>query len=142
MLLTLFFYGLKDSGGSIKNCLEYAQISSNVVLYCGDDGLWPQMYECGAQGLISVLSNIWPKEARECVEDPRNKYRAGLWREVSSWLNQTTNPIAIKALLAYEQVIAHNTLRLPLSIKDLQCAESVPRIIKKMSQWEYPSAHV
>ncbi len=100
------------------------------------------MYECGAQGLISVLSNIWPKEARECVEDPCNKGRADLWKEVSSWLSQTTNPIAIKALLAYEQVIAHNTLRLPLSIQDLQCAESMPRIIQKMSQWKYSSAHV
>ncbi|QEM74021.1 4-hydroxy-tetrahydrodipicolinate synthase [Chlamydia abortus] len=137
-----FFYGLKDSGGSIKHCQEYAQMSSDFVLYCGDDGLWPQMYECGAQGLISVLSNIWPKEAREWVEDPHHQYRADLWREVSSWLNQTTNPIAIKALLAYEQVIAHNTLRLPLSIQDLQCAESIPEIIKKMAQWKCSCAHV
>ncbi|WP_375793115.1 4-hydroxy-tetrahydrodipicolinate synthase [Chlamydia sp. 12-01] len=138
-----FLYGVKDSGGSIDRCREYAHISPNLVLYCGDDGLWPHMQQCGAQGLISVLSNGWPRESHNYVEDPLNKNNSVIWHELSYWLSQTTNPIAIKALLAYKQDIAHSVLRLPLSIKDLQNAESLPIFVRKMSQWSqtYEYAH-
>ncbi|BAE81078.1 dihydrodipicolinate synthase [Chlamydia felis Fe/C-56] len=130
-----FFYGIKDSGGSIDRCREYTQVCPNLIIYCGDDGLWPQMHQCGARGLISVLSNSWPKEAHNYVEDPFNKNNSLLWCELVSWINQTTNPISIKAMLAYKQDIAYDILRLPLSIKDLQNKKVLPVLVEKMSQW-------
>ncbi|SYX09178.1 Dihydrodipicolinate synthase,dihydrodipicolinate synthase,dihydrodipicolinate synthase,Dihydrodipicolinate synthetase family [Chlamydia poikilotherma] len=129
------FYGVKDSGGSVEKCREYVQIHPDLILYCGDDGLWPQMHLSGAHGLVSVLSNGWPGEARSYVDNPYQESNASLWQELSLWLAHTTNPIAIKALLAYKQDIAHSVLRLPLSIRDLQNAESLPIIVKKMLHW-------
>ncbi|WP_348662904.1 4-hydroxy-tetrahydrodipicolinate synthase [Chlamydia vaughanii] len=136
-------YGIKDSGGSIDKCREYAQMNPNLALYCGDDGLWPQMHLAGAQGLISVLSNSWPKETREYVDNPFNEAQTLLWQEICHWLSQTTNPIAIKAILAYKQDIAHFSLRLPLAVNDFHHQESLPIIVKKMSQWSkiYQQAH-
>ncbi|AAP05454.1 4-hydroxy-tetrahydrodipicolinate synthase [Chlamydia caviae] len=133
-------YGVKDSGGSIERCREYAQIAPHLVVYCGDDSLWPQMHSYGAQGLISVLSNSWPREARSYVDNPYQESNTLLWQELSLWLSLTTNPIAIKAVLAYKQDIAHSVLRLPLSIADLQNAEALPNVVEKMLKWSqiYP----
>ncbi|ANG65789.1 4-hydroxy-tetrahydrodipicolinate synthase [Chlamydia gallinacea] len=129
------FLGIKDSGRSIATFREYASIDTKCTLYCGDDSLWPQMCVAGAHGLISVLSNGWPKEAKDYVKDCGDPLRSLLWEETCHWLNQTTNPIAIKALLAYMREISHFSLRLPLSKQDFHYQHSISKIVKRMTLW-------
>ncbi|AHK63342.1 4-hydroxy-tetrahydrodipicolinate synthase [Chlamydia avium 10DC88] len=129
------FSGIKDSGRSIEKFREYASIDDKLMLYCGDDSLWPQMYIEGACGLISVLSNSWPKETKEYVNYCGDPFQTLLWKEICHWMSQTTNPIAIKALLAYKKEISHFVLRLPLSKRDFYQQCSLTEVVERMAQW-------
>lgn len=134
-----YCYGIKDSGGSLTSFLSYKPFHRQLVLYCGDDGLWPQMYQEGAQGLISVLSNMWAKEARAYVANCHHPVQSQLWEHTCRWLNQTTNPIAIKAILADQKKIAHFIMRSPLSVEDFHYHSSLPDVVAYMAQW--PNIH-
>ncbi|ACZ32952.1 dihydrodipicolinate synthase [Chlamydia pneumoniae LPCoLN] len=128
------FLGIKDSGGSVEEFQSYKSIAPHIQLYCGDDVLWSEMAACGAHGLISVLSNAWPEEAREYVLNPQEQDYRSLWMETCRWVYTTTNPIGIKAILAYKKAITHAQLRLPLSIEDFDL-ENVSPAVESMLAW-------
>lgn len=136
------FLGIKDSGKSIEKFREYASIDTKIMLYCGDDGLWPQMHQEGANGLISVISNSWPKEAKDYVQYCGNATQSLLWEEVCCWLGQATNPLSIKALMAYKKEISHFSVRLPLSKNDFHQHHSLPGVVQKMTMWSQAYASV
>ncbi|SPN74155.1 Dihydrodipicolinate synthase,dihydrodipicolinate synthase,dihydrodipicolinate synthase,Dihydrodipicolinate synthetase family [Chlamydia serpentis] len=128
------FLGIKDSGGSIEEFQRYKKNAPNIHLYCGDDICWSDMARSGAYGLISVLSNAWPQEAKDYVQSPSEEAYASLWKATCRWLYKTTNPIGIKAVLAYKNYIAHPDLRLPLSIEDFDSYD-LPRVVENMLAW-------
>lgn len=56
-------YGIKEACGNMEQICETARLlSGRCALYSGDDNLNLAMLSIGAQGLISVASNIAPKE--------------------------------------------------------------------------------
>ena len=66
--------GIKEACGKLDQIAETASlISGKTALYSGDDGLNYDILELGSYGLISVASNVMPKE----VGDVARLYYAG-----------------------------------------------------------------
>jgi 4-hydroxy-tetrahydrodipicolinate synthase len=60
--------GLKEASGDISQCVEIASIiPDDFWLYSGNDDMIVPMLSIGGHGVISVLSNIAPKETVEMV---------------------------------------------------------------------------
>ncbi|HLV21433.1 MAG TPA: 4-hydroxy-tetrahydrodipicolinate synthase [Polyangiaceae bacterium] len=70
--------GIKDATGGLSYCQGLLrQAGDRVSLLCGDDPLTLPMMSVGAKGVISVTSNLYPREVAEVVEDAL----AGRWEQ-------------------------------------------------------------
>jgi len=62
--------GFKDATGNVLHCQELLlRAKRPVSILCGDDVLTVPMMSVGATGVISVTSNVYPKELSELVAD-------------------------------------------------------------------------
>jgi 4-hydroxy-tetrahydrodipicolinate synthase len=114
------FVAIKDSSGTIDSVFEYKSANSGVKIYCGDDYIMPAMIAVGAEGLVSVASNIWPEITRKYVKDAlEKKIISKVWWQATKSLFKASNPIPIKALMHAAGLIQSPTVRLPLSNNDL-----------------------
>jgi len=60
---------VKDATGSLNYCQELLQrAAGRCALMCGDDGLVVPMMSVGAQGVVSVTSNVLPREVLRVVD--------------------------------------------------------------------------
>lgn len=60
--------GIKDATGNIPQTMETLELcQGDVDIYSGEDGLITPLLSIGAKGVISVLSNIAPKETHDIV---------------------------------------------------------------------------
>ncbi len=106
--------GVKEASGNleqIKHLIDLAKGTSLLVI-SGDDGLTADIMQAGGAGLISVLSNAYPAEARRLVYEADSKLQAEL-APLIGLLFKEGNPSGIKTALAKKGVI-ENVLRLPL----------------------------
>jgi 4-hydroxy-tetrahydrodipicolinate synthase len=98
---------LKEAGGSVERVSQLRQVLPSIFpIYCGDDGLTLPFLSVGATGVISVASNLIPREVsalvlaatqgrhREAEEIHRRCYP--LFRD----LFIESNPVPIKFALA------------------------------------------
>jgi 4-hydroxy-tetrahydrodipicolinate synthase len=54
--------GIKDATGNVLRCQEIVRrLGDRLAVMCGDDALTLAMMACGARGLISTTSNLFPK---------------------------------------------------------------------------------
>lgn len=112
--------GLKEATGTTDRIAQLrAFLGSDFSILSGDDGLTLPMMSLGADGVISVASNIVPREVRNMVHAAldggfviareQNARLAPLFKD----LFIETNPIPIKAALAMTRRI-QEIYRLPL----------------------------
>lgn len=58
--------GLKDATGNVLRCQELVRrLGDRLAILCGDDGLTLGMMASGARGVISVTSNLLPREVSD-----------------------------------------------------------------------------
>jgi 4-hydroxy-tetrahydrodipicolinate synthase len=111
------FYGIKEASGKVEDFKKYKSNAPNAKMYSGDDGMLPDFAPHGAFGLISVASNVWPKETneitRKCIEG--TKVNSELWKEICDCLFLVSNPVPAKILLHKLSRIKSPILRPPLS---------------------------
>src|SRR6187402_2018434 len=70
--------GIKDASGNVLFCQELmGKARGRVVNLSGDDPLTLPMLAVGAQGVISVTSNLYPRQVGEVVADAL----AGKWAD-------------------------------------------------------------
>ena len=96
---------LKEAGGSVERASAVLD-ACDITLLSGDDALTLPMLSVGAQGVISVASNVAPRQVAEMVAAARRgDYAAAtaahrrlypLFRD----LFLDTNPVPVKAALA------------------------------------------
>lgn len=113
--------GIKEAAGSLVQVSDiYRLTKGKFTILSGDDNLFLPMMSVGATGIISVLSNIMPKEIQSL-------YRAFLVeKNIVKAMNMhtrlmplfqgifvETNPVPIKEAMAYMGMIAKE-IRLPL----------------------------
>lgn len=59
--------GLKDASGNVQYCQSLASLKSRIIVLSGDDVLTIPMMSVGAQGVISVTSNLFPAQVSASV---------------------------------------------------------------------------
>jgi 4-hydroxy-tetrahydrodipicolinate synthase len=112
--------GIKEAGGSCDRVSQLrAALGPKFEILSGDDSLTLPFMAVGAQGVISVASNVIPREVAQMV----NAFTSGQIRKASQLhakfyplfkdLFIETNPVPVKAALAMMGLIAEE-YRLPL----------------------------
>jgi 4-hydroxy-tetrahydrodipicolinate synthase len=112
--------GIKEAGGSADRVSQIRQrMGDKFTILSGDDSLTLPFMSVGAQGVISVASNIIPKEVSRMVEafakgklDLAQKLHARFY-SVFKDLFIETNPVPVKAALAMMGMMDEE-YRLPL----------------------------
>lgn len=111
--------GIKESSGNIEQIAHTICQCPNVAVYCGDDALSLPSYVVGAQGVVSVASNLEPKLVCgiydqfkiKKIKSSRKVYQDLL--PLFKKLFLQTNPIPVKYFMS-KQGLCKNELRLPL----------------------------
>lgn len=115
--------GIKEASGNLSQIMEIKRLcSDDFALYSGDDGLILPILSVGGVGVISVLSNILPKETSEICKYFFNgeiEKSRKLQLKLSPLINalfSDVNPIPIKNAL---NILGYNVggLRLPLCLE-------------------------
>jgi 4-hydroxy-tetrahydrodipicolinate synthase len=107
--------GVKEASGDVSQMNEVLCTIENFIVLCGDDGLTAPAMAIGASGVISVISNIVPKQVVQMVHanaDDRRKLHAALMPLVKAAFIET-NPVPIKYAISLTG-LASETTRLPL----------------------------
>lgn len=112
--------GIKEASGNIHQIQRLiCEKPDSFVLLSGDDGMTYPLMTLGAQGVISVLGNAYPKDFSEmvhlCLEgnyieavDYHYKFR-----EIIRLLFADGNPAGVKCVM-HDMGLIENELRLPL----------------------------
>ncbi|MEY8415484.1 4-hydroxy-tetrahydrodipicolinate synthase [Tissierella praeacuta] len=113
--------GVKEASGNISQILEIKRlVSEDFMIYSGNDDQVIPIYACGGHGVISVASNVIPKEMQEMCEafmsgDVAKALRLQLeYKKLIDLLFSEVNPIPVKAALT-EMKYIEDELRLPLT---------------------------
>ena len=112
--------GIKEAGGSADRVSQLrAALGAKFTILSGDDSLTLPFMSVGAQGVISVASNVIPREVSQMV----NAFARGEVKQAAQLhakfypvfkdLFLETNPVPVKAALAMLGVVAEE-YRLPL----------------------------
>ena len=114
--------GLKDATGDIVRCSYLIKNKpKDFALYSGDDATSLAFNLCGGNGVISVVSNLLPKQISQMIHyaiegncstaiDLNKKLS-----ELTSLLFIEANPIPIKWALYHNKIITCPNVRLPLT---------------------------
>lgn len=112
---------IKEAGGSVDRVDQIlAACGSSVTVLSGDDSLTLPFMAVGAQGVISVATNVYPREVGRLVAAARAgdyaKARAAHRRlyPVFKAIFIESNPAPIKAALVRAGVIGSDEVRAPL----------------------------
>lgn len=132
--------GVKEASGSVEEFKAFRQMAPKVKFYSGDDGMTPAFAKEGAVGLVSVASNVWPKETRRYVElclagETDNLFP--LWKNATDALFKAPNPVPAKVLLNKKNWIEYDTVRLPLSLGDIseETEENLVKTDQEIAAW-------
>ena len=98
--------GIKEASGNMEQCLVIAAGKpEGFLLLSGDDMLTPALIACGAEGIISVLGNAFPKRfsdlTRAALAGDFAAARDGLFRflTLNPLMYEESNPVGVKAAL-------------------------------------------
>lgn len=112
---------IKEAGGDISQVAKIAALTKGKLdIYSGNDDQIVPVLSLGGKGVISVLSNLMPKETSEMCKDyfagnTQKATEAQLeYMELINELFSEVNPIPVKAAMA-KMGYGDNFLRLPLT---------------------------
>ena len=112
---------IKEANGNISSIVETrALVGDKLDIYSGNDDQIVPIMAMGGQGVISVLSNVLPRETHELCAKMFNSDMAGAAKmqcdmlELINSLFCEVNPIPAKAAMA-AMGFCENYLRLPLT---------------------------
>ncbi len=112
---------IKEAGGSVDRVDQLKQaLGRDLVVLSGDDSLTLPFMTVGAEGVISVASNLLPKQVSKMVSLAKadefvqaGKLHRRLY-PVFKALFVEPNPVPVKAALAEAGIISSAEVRLPL----------------------------
>ena len=129
--------GIKEASGNISQIAEIASLcGDNIDIYSGNDDQIIPILSLGGKGVISVLSNILPRETQKMCMDYINgdvaKAREAQLRYIPlvNALFCEVNPIPVKAACA-AMGFGENYVRLPLTAMESQNEEKLLALMKK-----------
>lgn len=128
--------GIKDACGDNEQiiAMNKAIENTNVYYYSGDDEMIIEAMQAGGDGLISVASNILPKETASIVTYcEENNYEKAqevfeVYKELFAGLFYEVNPIPVK-YAASKMGLCQNLLRLPLTPMSSEKAAKLEKLM-------------
>jgi 4-hydroxy-tetrahydrodipicolinate synthase len=112
---------IKEAGGSVDRVDQMKRaMGDDITVLCGDDSLTLAFMASGAEGVISVASNLIPKEVVRLVRLAQKNDMAGATRQhqklypLFKALFIEPNPAPLKAALAAAGIFESDEVRLPL----------------------------
>ncbi|MDE5839949.1 MAG: 4-hydroxy-tetrahydrodipicolinate synthase [Muribaculaceae bacterium] len=128
--------GIKEASGNIHQIQRLLREKpEGFTVLSGDDGMTYPLMTLGAQGVISVLGNAYPKEFSEmvhlCLE---GNYIEAVdihfkFREIIRLLFADGNPAGVKCVM-HDMALIENELRLPLVPVCESTAEEILKYVK------------
>lgn len=131
-------WAVKEASGSIEEFQQFRKAVPSVPLFSGDDGLMPFFSAAGGSGLVSVASNVWPKETKLYVEKCLKGDTVSLfpiWTDAVKALFSASNPIPLKVLMKEKGLMETSILRLPLTDKELSSTEHLHASDEAIANW-------
>lgn len=131
-------WSLKEASGSVEKYSQFRQAAPKLTIYSGDDALLPFFVPMGCAGVVSVASNVWPKETRRYAElSLQQKFDKvfPLWEKASNSLFLASNPLPVKALLHHKAWIKTNTMQAPLHADDFKQVATLAVIDSEVQAW-------
>ena len=111
---------IKEASGNIEQCMKIIKYRpDNFLIISGDDNLTLPLIASGADGVISVVANAYPKDFSDMVRfalvhDLKNAQKLHYkLMEITEQLFADGNPGGVKVVLAQKK-ITQTTVRLPL----------------------------
>ena len=130
---------IKEASGNISQIAKLAQLCGNDIdIYSGNDDQIIPVLSLGGKGVISVLSNIMPKETSNMVKlylDGKTQEALKLQLDLLPLINQLfveVNPIPVKAACA-KMGFGDNYLRLPLTPMEEKNATKLYELMKEQN---------
>ena len=128
--------GIKEAGGNVDRVSQLrAALSSKFSILCGDDALTLPFMSVGAHGVISVASNVIPRDVAHMVKafatgnvDMAQKIHRKFYPLFKD-LFLETNPVPVKAALAMMGQIEEE-YRLPLVPMSSENREALRHTLK------------
>jgi 4-hydroxy-tetrahydrodipicolinate synthase len=128
--------GIKEAGGNVDRVSQLrAALGNNFIILSGDDALTLPFMSVGAEGVISVASNVIPKEVSQMVKAyASGNHKAALKLHQKFYplfkdLFIETNPAPVKAALAMLGKI-EESVRLPLVPMSAKNREVLKKTLK------------
>ena len=110
--------GIKEASGNIKFTEEIIEkTTGDFFVLSGDDATYLDLYGAGAEGVISVISNVIPKQTKEWAinyDSPKTKEEFNKFKPFIDSLFMEANPIPVKMCMYWRGTISTPDLRLPL----------------------------
>ena len=129
--------GIKEASGNVAKLVETASlVGGRLTIYSGNDDEIVPMMSMGAQGVISVLSNLLPRQTAElCARMFRGDVAGAAamqchYLPLIHALFSEVNPIPVKAAMA-AMGFCENYLRLPLTPMEPAHAEALYRAMRE-----------
>ena len=127
---------IKEASGNLEQCMKIIKYKpKDFLVISGDDNLTLPMVACGADGVISVVANAYPKDFSEMVrqilagnvkEAQKLHYKL---TDITEQLFADGNPAGIKAVLELKDICkAH--LRLPLVNINKDTQRTLEKLVK------------
>ena len=112
--------GIKEASGDLEQCMSIMKGKpDDFMLISGDDILTTSMMSIGAQGVISVLANAFPKIFREITHEAlqqnfaKSSKATARLLDINHLMYVESNPVGIKEVLK-QKGICDNLVRMPL----------------------------
>ncbi len=130
--------GVKEASGNLMQCMEIIRNKpKDFLVISGDDALTLPMIAAGADGVISVVANAFPKEFSEMVHlalSGNMKKARELHYKLLKFINtlfEDGSPSGVKAALEIMELCSNN-VRLPLVKVNKQTYASLGNLIKEI----------
>ena len=128
--------GIKECNNDLERLKKLKQID-NFLVYTGEDESSCEWVNNGADGVISVTANLFPKEMNlminEALKKRKNSYKINnIIKKLHGNLFVQSNPIPVKWGLKYINKIKTDTLRLPLCTLEKKYHEELKICIIKV----------
>ena len=113
--------GVKEASGDMSQIMDVIKnVDENFVVLSGDDALTYPMMCLGGHGVVSVISNVLPREMKNIVQEASNgnfdiarRHHYRLYDLMKALLSIASNPIPVKTLMAHLGKIQEE-FRLPI----------------------------
>jgi len=130
--------GIKESSGSMDHCSDIMNLCGDrLTLLSGDDPLAVPLIALGAKGVISVVTNVMPREVHDMVaaalagDFARARQLHYKLLPLTRALFVETNPIPVKQACAFMGKCT-NEMRLPLLPMTPPSAEKLRATMKQL----------